>query len=61
MNIVVILSGGTGVRFGGKIPKQYMQLCGQDVISYPINAAGCAGSFPRDELAGSVPDYCTEK
>ncbi|MEZ3503527.1 MAG: 2-C-methyl-D-erythritol 4-phosphate cytidylyltransferase [Lachnospiraceae bacterium] len=63
MNIVVILSGGTGVRFGGKIPKQYMQLCGQDVISYPINAAGCAGSCEHVIVAAHHPyaEYVKEK
>ncbi len=32
MNIAIILSGGVGSRFGGDIPKQYVDLGGQMVI-----------------------------
>lgn len=34
MNIALILSGGTGTRVGGKIPKQYITVCGRPVIGY---------------------------
>ena len=36
MNIALILSGGTGSRLGGDIPKQYIQAGGRPVISYCI-------------------------
>ena len=39
MNIVLILSGGSGVRFGDGLPKQYHILKGKEVISYSIDAS----------------------
>lgn len=39
MNVTIILSGGSGARFGSDTPKQYHKLCGRDVIAYPIAAA----------------------
>lgn len=38
MNIAAILAGGTGVRFGGEIPKQFMLLAGKTVIEYSLDA-----------------------
>lgn len=37
-NIIMVTAGGVGQRFGAEIPKQYMQLAGQPVISYVIDA-----------------------
>lgn len=34
MNIALILSGGTGLRLGTDIPKQYLEVNGRTVISY---------------------------
>ena len=34
MNIALILSGGTGVRLGNDIPKQYIEVGGTPIISY---------------------------
>lgn len=34
MNIALILSGGTGTRFGSDTPKQYMECKGRMIISY---------------------------
>jgi len=39
MNVAIILSGGVGSRFGSKIPKQYLDLCGKPVIDYVVEAA----------------------
>ncbi|MBR3368448.1 2-C-methyl-D-erythritol 4-phosphate cytidylyltransferase [Candidatus Saccharibacteria bacterium] len=39
MNIAIILSGGVGNRFGSKIPKQYLDLCGKPVINYVLDVA----------------------
>lgn len=38
MNISLILSGGTGSRMGGDLPKQYQSLAGKEIISYTIDA-----------------------
>ena len=37
-NIAVILSGGSGTRFGGQMPKQYLNLAGKMIIEYTIEA-----------------------
>lgn len=34
MNIALILSGGTGTRLGGDIPKQYLKVNNRNVLSY---------------------------
>lgn len=36
MNIALLLSGGTGLRLGADIPKQYIEVGGKPVISYCI-------------------------
>lgn len=36
MNIALILSGGSGVRVGSSIPKQYIEVAGKPVITYCI-------------------------
>jgi 2-C-methyl-D-erythritol 4-phosphate cytidylyltransferase len=38
MNISVILSGGSGTRFGGELPKQYCSLLGEEVVAYTVSA-----------------------
>ena len=37
MNSAVIVAGGSSIRFGGKIPKQFIQLGGREILSYPVN------------------------
>lgn len=37
-NIGIVLAGGVGNRYGSKLPKQYLQLAGHEVINYAINA-----------------------
>ncbi|MCM1106124.1 MAG: 2-C-methyl-D-erythritol 4-phosphate cytidylyltransferase [Blautia sp.] len=34
MNIALVLSGGTGTRLGGDIPKQYIEVGGRPVVAY---------------------------
>lgn len=34
MNIALVLSGGTGSRLGGDIPKQYIEVGGKPIIAY---------------------------
>ena len=36
MNVVLILSGGTGLRVGSDIPKQYVEVGGRPIISYSV-------------------------
>ena len=36
-NIAVILSGGSGSRFGGSLPKQFTKLAGKAIIEYTID------------------------
>lgn len=38
MNIVLVMSGGEGTRFGAEIPKQYNMISGKPVIDYVIDA-----------------------
>ena len=38
MNIAVILSAGSGSRFGSDIPKQFINLAGKNIIEYTIKA-----------------------
>lgn len=38
MNIAVILSAGTGSRFGSDVPKQFINLAGKNIIEYTIAA-----------------------
>jgi len=48
MNVAVILSGGSGIRFGSGTPKQYHSLCGKAIIEYVFDALICC------ELADKV-------
>ena len=48
MNIIIIMSGGVGNRFGANIPKQYCKLNGRPVIDYVIDAA--KGSKVADKV-----------
>lgn len=36
MNIAIVLSGGTGTRLGGDIPKQYVEVGGKPIIVYSL-------------------------
>lgn len=36
-NVAVILSGGSGSRFGGSLPKQFTKLAGKAIIEYTID------------------------
>lgn len=37
MNTAIILAGGTGVRVGAKVPKQFIEVLGRPVISYTLD------------------------
>lgn len=47
MNIGMVLSGGAGTRFGGKIPKQYRKIYGKEVIDYVLEAVTNAKNIDR--------------
>lgn len=40
MNIALILSGGVGTRFGGNVPKQYIEIGDKPVIAYCLETFG---------------------
>ena len=48
MNIAIILSGGVGSRMGLNLPKQYVMVNGQPVISY------CLKTFLENELTDAI-------
>ena len=37
MNSAVIVAGGTSTRFGGKIPKQFIKIDGQEILSFSVD------------------------
>lgn len=45
MNIGMILSGGSGTRFGNALPKQYHELMGKEVIRYSVDALTASGKM----------------
>lgn len=65
-NIAVILAGGTGIRMGTTIPKQYVEVCGQPVIAYCLQTLlrheeiDMAIVTVADEWQGFVRD-CVQK
>lgn len=56
MNIVMIMAGGIGKRFGAPIPKQYTLLKGRPVIDYVIDAA--KGSKLADKIVVVIDEQC---
>ena len=58
MNIIIIMSGGVGNRFGANIPKQYCQLNGRPVIDYVIDAA--KGSKVADKVVVVCDPNCID-
>ena len=52
MNIAIIVAGGSGLRFGGEIPKQFMKMNGKEVISY------CVETFSGIEEIDKIVIVC---
>ncbi|MBE9467018.1 MAG: 2-C-methyl-D-erythritol 4-phosphate cytidylyltransferase [Bacteroidetes bacterium] len=48
-NIAVILAGGSGLRLGSKLPKQFISIAGKTLIEYTINTFQKTNSI--DEIA----------
>lgn len=44
MNIALVLAGGTGIRVGEDIPKQYIEVNGKPIISYCVDTFIASGS-----------------
>lgn len=55
MNIALILAGGTGSRFGGNIPKQYLEVAGKPVIAY------CLKTFAGHEKIDGIQIVADEE
>lgn len=49
MNVAVILSAGSGSRFGSDVPKQFINLAGKNIIEYTLEAF---------ELNSSIDEIC---
>lgn len=49
MNYAIILSGGVGIRLGGEIPKQYIEVGGKPILMYCVETI---------ERAQSVDGFC---
>ena len=54
MNAALILSGGSGVRFGAATPKQYTPILGKPVMEYVIEAAESAEKIDLVMVAGHM-------
>ena len=59
MNIGMILSGGSGSRFGSNIPKQYCLMGGKPVICYVYDAMQQSGVIDKVVIA-AAPEYVND-
>lgn len=55
----VVLASGTGVRFGGEVPKQFVEVEGRMIIEYTL--AACAACMAVDEILLVVSEPWAEK
>lgn len=53
MTVALILSGGSGVRLGAGIPKQYMEIDGRSIISYCIERLSRHGGIDAIQIAAA--------
>ena len=53
MIIALILSGGSGVRLGSDIPKQYIEVNDRPVISYCIERLSCHGDIHAMQIVAA--------
>lgn len=62
-NVILVMSGGIGARFGTDCPKQYNYMDGKPVIDYVIEASRRSACV--DEIvivaSGDYLDYCRER
>lgn len=52
MNIAVILAGGSGVRMGGGLPKQFLKVAGKKVIEHTVDV------FEKNENIDEIAIVC---
>ena len=50
----IILASGTGSRFGGDVPKQFVRVCGRMIVEYTLDA--CLRTDSIDELVVVVSE-----
>jgi len=55
MNIALVLAGGSGSRFGGECPKQFVDLLGKPVIAHSLLA------FQNNKLIDEIYIVCHEQ
>ena len=55
MNIAIIVAGGSGMRFGGEIPKQFVKVNGKEIIEH------CVETFSGIEKIDKIVIACNEK
>lgn len=53
MNTAILLSGGVGTRAGLKIPKQYIEINGRMIISYPLQTILCCAQISRIQIVAA--------
>ena len=50
MNIAIVLSGGTGTRLGGDIPKQYVEVGGKPIIIYSLETLNRSNHIDKIQI-----------
>lgn len=54
MNIALVLAGGTGVRLGADIPKQYIEVNGKMIIDYCLETLDYSEKIDRVMIVADV-------
>ena len=54
MNKALVLAGGTGVRLGADIPKQYIEVNGKMIIDYCLETLDCSEKIDRVMIVADV-------
>ena len=55
MNAALILAGGGGTRFGGSIPKQYIEVLGKPVLAYAME------NYEKSPLIDAIQVVCKDE
>ena len=50
MNVAIVLSGGTGTRLGGDIPKQYVEVGGKPIIVYCLETLNSCSLIDKIQI-----------
>lgn len=54
MNVVLILSGGTGTRIGLDVPKQYLEIGGRRILEYGMMALAESGNIDAVQIVADI-------